>query len=725
MADIYILAETLVSGIGLASSIFLVRWLFQRRVDVRRRTYELEFSSSMGHAQVLDFIRSLSSLPKPRFLEPVYAVSFERYANARGERWFLHIRGADRVMVDQLFLEHVDGTMKLLDPSEDPVYTTKWDRAIELGLSKGGLTKPLNIPSPMGTSLTFGARFKDMTDDEAVLHQIQVYPDKDRQVTPENKDKLSDKMFHATIRLAVAGGNERKMLKLLKSPFHSLTAFGVKFVVRSLFDVVGRVNRRASTWGFWVYLNALELSVMLWPLNGTGKHAAKRLPATMEHDQPGEETITLGTSNSPRTYDRPVAVPISALTLHSWIQGPTGSGKSTLFRNIGVGVMNADLGLFCIDPKGDLNDALRDAVPFSRRDEVIDFNPSRDTGQPIGLNILRGNNPSRITGHVLSMFKIYSGDAWGHQMARVLRLAIYTACIINAESVKNDDEILSLYDVKQLLVNKGWREELVRKINRNRHPDVIREWGWVGEKHDLVLDAPVTRLEAFLGDPVLCNIVGQRKGLNMDEITDRSGILFCTLNAPQLGDENANALGMLIWEMIWDAHQRRAVGEGKINVLMADEYQMYAGQSLSRSDPWALARSQNLGLVVANQSPAKLPRDVYQSVSTNAHNVMTFAAGSPDDAQKMRDFLSPLTADDLQFLPQHTVAARVMGSAGRAPTVTLKTLPPPRPTGTAAYIINRSRHLYGVPVEQVQADLLTRHKSPEPKRRPRIGEIAE
>ena len=91
----------------------------------------------------------------------------------------------------------------------------------------------------------------------------------------------------------------------------------------------------------------------------------------------------------------------------------------------------------------------------------------------------------------------------------------------------------------------------------------------------------------------------------------------------------------------------------------------------------------------------------------------------------MKDHFGPLTAEDIQYLPQYTVAARVMGSTGRTPTVTLKTAPPPRPTNTAAYIINRSRHLYGRAVEEVQADLLTRHKAGEPKRRPKIGEMDE
>ena len=176
-----------------------------------------------------------------------------------------------------------------------------------------------------------------------------------------------------------------------------------------------------------------------------------------------------------------------------------------------------------------------------------------------GSTSCRGENPSRITGHLVSMFKTLSGDSWGHQMQRVLRNAVYTACLINDEVAQSEDEIQTLYDVKQLLVNREYRAQQVRKINRNRHPDVLAEWKWLDEKHDLVVDSAVTRLDAFMGDPVIRNIVGQRGGLDMDYIATRQDLL-APLAGPLLGEENANALGMLIWEMAWDAHLRRPAG---------------------------------------------------------------------------------------------------------------------------------------------------------------------
>jgi hypothetical protein len=722
-ADIYTLIDIGVLGVGLSLSIFLLRWRDQRQVDRYRQTYEIT-PNSIGPDEVLNFIRSLTSLPRPKFLGAVSALSFEDYADHAGERFFMHVAFKSMVHVDQLLLEHTGVTLEPLDPEDDVVRNLTWDKAIELQLSRGGLTIPLRIIDPKAVAATMGAPYKNLAEGEAVVKQIQIYPDHARKPTPEDRAKVEEHTFHATCRLGVIGKQPQRMLRDLIAPFHSVESHGAKFIRRLLFDVPGRINRRAATFGFLIYLNALELMALLgWPLDGRGKHNARRVAPTIAHDHPGEGMITIGTSNSPRMQDRQVAIPAKGLLTHTTITGPTSSGKSTLLENICVDLMGAGLGLFVIEPKGDLCRNIANCVPLHRRNDVIWLNPL-DRDRPIGLNILAGDNPSRIRGHLVSMLKMYSGDAWGHQMQRVLGHVTYTAAVYNNEVAKSQAEMLTLYDCKQLLVNKEYRQQIVSKIDRHRHPDVIQEWRWLDEKHDLVLDAPVTRIDAFIGDPLIRNIVGQRDGLDIDEIVRERKILLCPLPGALLGEENAAALGMLIWEMIWDAHLRRPDDEREPNVLMADEYQMYAGESLSKADPFAMARSYGLGLCVANQFSTQLPRAVFDTVSKNAQNVISFAS-SPDEARAMKDHFGPLTAEDLQYLPQYTVAARVMGSTGRTPTVTLKTPPPPRPTNTATYIINRSRQLYGRDVNAVQADLLRRHQSPEPKRRPTIGEMVE
>jgi hypothetical protein len=130
-----------------------------------------------------------------------------------------------------------------------------------------------------------------------------------------------------------------------------------------------------------------------------------------------------------------------------------------------------------------------------------------------------------------------------------------------------------------------------------------------------------------------------------------------------------------------------------------------------------------LALIAANQFTRQLPKPVQETIGVNAGTKIAFRGGDKDDSKILADNLPPLSTDDFLHLPQYTVAARVMSSTGPAPVVTLNTPKPPAQTGFEQYIIERSRRLYGRPVDEVEAELLKRHESAEPKKRPKIGDM--
>jgi hypothetical protein len=363
MADIYTLIELGVAGIGCAFFISSLRGFDQTRVDRFRRTFEVT-PNSLGPDPLLNFTRSLSSLPRPRFLGAISALALEHYADHTGERFFVHVGFDHQVNVDQLLLEHTGVTLEPIDPLDDIVGRKRWDKAVELSIESPGfrwlagrkhshLTTPLRIIDAKAVAATMGAPFKNIAEGEAVVLQWQLFPDRPRTPTAEDKAKVEDHTFHLTCRLGAIGENPDRMLRDLSAPFHSVASHGAKFVRRPMIrNVPERINRRAGTKGFWIYLNAFELMALLsWPLDGSGKHNARRIPPTIQHNHPGEDMITIGTSNSPRMQDRQVAVPAKGLLTHTWITGPTSSGKSTLLENICVDIMGAGMGLFVIEPK--------------------------------------------------------------------------------------------------------------------------------------------------------------------------------------------------------------------------------------------------------------------------------------------------------------------------------------------------------------------------------------
>lgn len=705
-------SQLAVAGLGLVGGIALIMNAAQKLADRQRRTYELFFPSTMGHEQVMAFIRSMSGLPKPKFMQPIYAVSFERYADEKGERYFLHTPGRIAARLDELFYEMIDGSMEKIDDEDDPVATMRWQAATELTMPGPSLFKSLRILDIQGTSHSMNAQFKSLNPGEATVLQWCLFPQRPRASESADKDKLADHTFSAIARLGAAGEYAQGMVKDLSSVFKSVEAPQARFQRRLMPNVGERINLRASTGGFPILINAKEFSALMgWPLNGSGAKRAKRIAPTVVHDSDG---IVIGTSNNPKMQNRRVAIPEKALTVHSWVLGPSGTGKSTLLHNLATQVIDRNMGLVLLDPKGDLCRDVLESLPLHREKDVIWFDPL-DTDRPIGLNVLAGKDPERTTSHIVGMFKNLSGDTWSAQLQRVLRNAVMTAAL-------NE---LTLYDVKQLLVNKEYRSAQVRRLNRNIHPDIIQEWRWLDDKADMTVDSAVNRLDAFLGSRIIRNIVSQKDGLDFDEIVRQRKVVLVPLPDGQLGETNAAALGQLIFDMVWDATLRRPPEHREPNILMADEFQMFTDIfNTTKADPFALARSYGLGLIVANQYQDQLPKAVQQTLSKNAQSQIVFRLAS-DDAKAMQSTFGPLTADDLANLPRFTVAGKLMSSQGNAPVVTLKTPPAPKATGAAEWAKKYSREAYGRPVAEVEADLLTRHKAPEQKRRPQIGRLED
>lgn len=78
---------------------------------------------------------------------------------------------------------------------------------------------------------------------------------------------------------------------------------------------------------------------------------------------------------------------------HMYILGKTGTGKSTLIKNLAISDIKAGNGFALIDPHGDLAEDILNYVPIERMKDVIYFNP-QDLEYPIAFNPLEKNTPT-------------------------------------------------------------------------------------------------------------------------------------------------------------------------------------------------------------------------------------------------------------------------------------------------------------------------------------------
>jgi hypothetical protein len=280
---------------------------------------------------------------------------------------------------------------------------------------------------------------------------------------------------------------------------------------------------------------------------------------------------------------------------------------------------------------------------------------------------------------------------------------------------------LTLYDVKQLLVNPGFRGRIVSGIHDY---DLVQFWGRLEQGPDNAVDSVVNKLDGFVGSRAIRNIVGQTEGLDVGSVVRDSKIMLVPLPSAVLGEANAAMLGSLIVSQVWQHIRLREHGQRPPMFFVLDEFQNFLNLSISMEDAFAQARSYKLGLIVANQHTGQFGSSVLSTVMNNARTKMAFGVSS-QDAGKLREQLAPLSAYELQALGQYEVALQVMTPTGLAPVTTARTAPPPLSSGVGDIARANSRAKYGWDAAEVERQMRSRHRGGAKETRPTIGNLED
>ena len=100
---------------------------------------------------------------------------------------------------------------------------------------------------------------------------------------------------------------------------------------------------------------------------------------------------------------------------HLYVVGKTGTGKTTLLRNLICQDIERGHGVGLIDPHGDLAEEILDCIPSWRTDDVLYFNPA-DSDFPVGFNLVRSSFSDRKyleSSGLVGAFKHLWRDSWG------------------------------------------------------------------------------------------------------------------------------------------------------------------------------------------------------------------------------------------------------------------------------------------------------------------------
>ncbi|MDE2021889.1 MAG: ATP-binding protein [Patescibacteria group bacterium] len=390
---------------------------------------------------------------------------------------------------------------------------------------------------------------------------------------------------------------------------------------------------------------------------------------------------------------------------HVYIIGQTGTGKSTLLKNMLIMDMRQGHGVALIDPHGDLVEELIDFVPKHRTNEVVYFNPA-DTEHPVAINILEAKNNDEkqlVASTLVSVFRHLWKDFWGPRLEHIL----YN-CVLALMDMQGQ----TLLGVYRMLVDDDFRKIVVRNV---KDPIVKMFWVEDYEKYDprfrKEIIAPVqNKVGQLLTSPQMRNIVGQPKSsVDFGFVMNEKRILFANLSKGKIGEDKSNLLGSAVITKLYLAALERQNQKEEYRrdfYLYVDEFQNFSTDIF----PSILseARKYRLNLIIAHQYLYQLTESIKHAVFGNVGTIVAFRVGN-FDANILGDEMRPdFDSTALEHLDNYHVALKLLIDGKRSKAFSAITAPPVPKRGDEAEretILRISRERYGTPRDIVEEKL--------------------
>lgn len=543
------------------------------------------------------------------------------------------------------------------------------------------------------------------------------------------KEKISSPVVGINIRLIASAENEATAGQILSDIESSFNQFENTHGNKLKFERAEKAELRSLFYDYSFRLfdnkkrilaNIKEITSLIhFPANiirsaphlKTAKAGSAPAPLELAHDG-----ILLGL-NKDRGKETKVFMTSEDRLRHFYVIGQTGTGKTTILKNmIAQDIANGE-GVCMIDPHGsDIQDILS-LIPKSRYEDVIYFDPSY-TERPMALNMLEYDRkyPEQKTFVVNEMLSIFNKlfdmkVAGGPMFEQYFRNAVLLV-------MENPETGNTLLDVSRVLSNKAFRE---LKLSNCKNPIVIQFWKEVAEKAggeaSLANIVPyiTSKFDVFLANDIMRPIIAQENSsINFREIMDNKKILLVNLSKGRLGDINANLIGLILVGKILMAALSRvdAVNSGQILppfYLYIDEFQNITTNSISTI--LSEARKYKLSLNMAHQFIAQLEEGIRDSVFGNVGSIATFRVGAEDAEYLEKQFSPVFTAKDIMSIDNFNAYLKILANGRPVKPFNIETLPPPQGNRAVIESIKQLSHLkYGKDKMIVEEEIMRKYQ---------------
>ncbi|MES3005746.1 MAG: TraM recognition domain-containing protein [Patescibacteria group bacterium] len=425
--------------------------------------------------------------------------------------------------------------------------------------------------------------------------------------------------------------------------------------------------------------------------------------------------IYLGT-NKHRNTETKIFMSKEDRLRHFYAIGQTGTGKSTMLKNMIIqDIKNGD-GICFIDPHGsDVQDILAH-IPPERFDDVIYFDPSH-VERPMALNMLEYNRsyPEQKTFIVNELFSIFqklygaNPESMGPMFEQYFRNATMLV-------IEDPDSGCTLLDVSRVMAVKSFRD---LKISKCKNPVVVQFWKEIAEKAggegslQNMVPYITSKFDVFLANDIMRPIIAQEKSsFNFRDIMDNKKILLVNLAKGRLGDINSSLIGLILVGKILMAALSRVDSFGKEMhpfYLYIDEFQNITTPSIATI--LSEARKYKLSLNIAHQFIAQLDENIKDAVFGNVGSLAVFRVGAEDAEYLQKQFEPVFTSNDIMNIDNMNCYLKMLseGKPTRPFNIEFK-WPEPGNKKIVEKIKELSYLKFGQDREEVEAAILERYK---------------